>query len=200
MTSRTRALSAGLVLALLALAGACGEDGDDSSTPTSSSASETTAAETPPTSGDACVSQASADPVSGPAQSDFALLEDVRSAGHPCVDRVTFEFRADGQPVYQVGYEPGPIVQDGSGDPVAVEGNAFLVVRLAPASGFDSGTSTPSYEGPARVDPTGASFVTEVVRTGDFEGTLTWVVGLDQQRPFSVSRLQDPSRIYIDIG
>lgn len=200
MTSRTRALSAGLVVALTALVGACGEDGDASSTPTSSSASDTTAAETPPTSGAACVAQASADPVSGPAQSDFALLEDVRSAAHPCVDRVTFEFRAAGQPGYQVGYEPGPIVQDGSGDPVAVEGNAFLMVRLAPASGFDSGTSSPSYEGPARVEPTGANFITEVVRTGDFEGTLTWVVGVDEQRPFSVFRLQDTSRIYIDIG
>jgi hypothetical protein len=38
------------------------------------------------------------------------------------------------------------------------------------------------------------------VRTGDFEGVLTWVIGLDQQRPFSVFRLSNPSRVYIDIG
>jgi hypothetical protein len=189
-----------MLVAVVALVGACGEDGDDSSASTSTSATDTTASETSTTAVDPCVPQGSADPVSGPSQSDFALLEGVRSAGHPCVDRVTFEFRGTGQPGYQIGYEPGPAVQDGSGEPVAVEGSAFLVVRLSPASGFDSGTSTPSYEGPPRVEPNGANFVTEIVRTGDFEGTLTWVVGLDQQRPFSVFRLQDTSRIYIDIG
>ncbi len=202
MTHQARAAWLSLVIALVAVVGACGEDDDGSSSSASTTAASTTTATTaaPSSTGAACVPQGGTEPVSDPSLSDFALLAAVRSAGHPCTDRVVFEFRDGAQPGYQVGYEPGPIVQDGSGDPIPVEGGAFLVIRLQPASGFDSGTSTPSYDGPARVEPSGASFVTEVVRSGDFEGTLTWVVGLDQQRPFSVARLQDPARIYIDIG
>jgi hypothetical protein len=189
-----------VAVVLVVLTAACGDDDGGSSDASSTSAASTTTATTTPSSTAACISEPSTDPQTAPAQSEFALLEAVRSAGHACTDRVTFEFRGDGQPGYTVGYEPGPIVADGSGDPVAVEGSVYLVVRLQPASGFDSDTSMPTYDGPARVEPTGASFVTEVVRTGDFEGVLTWVIGLDQQRPFSVFRLSNPSRVYIDIG
>ncbi len=198
--ARTRWGSLLVVPALVVAGAACGEDSDGSSASSSTTASTTAPTATTPPSTAVCVSEPSAEPETAPSPSDFALLEAVRSAGHACIDRVTFEFRADGQPGYQVGYEPGPIVQDGSGDPVAVEGAAFLVVRLQPASGFDAGTGMPTYDGPGRIEPSGPNFITEVVRTGDFEGVLTWVIGLDQQRPFSVSRLDNPSRVYLDIG
>ena len=42
-----------------------------------------------------------------------------------------------------------------------------------------------TYTGPKRITPAGADHVREVVETGDFEGVLKWVIGLDAQRPFT---------------
>lgn len=131
---------------------------------------------------------------------EHALLTDVRVAGHPGFDRVVLELDADGSPGYRVSYVQPPIVQDGSGDPVAVAGAAFLQVHLAPASGFDAtGTEwEPTYTGPPRVSGD-TSLVTELVRTGDFEANLTWVIGLRRQVPFAVTVLSDPVRLVVDI-
>jgi hypothetical protein len=202
-TTVWRALSRrlALALALASALGACGDDdgGDDRST-SASTTSAPPASAAPPTAGDDCAFDGGTATVSSAAESDFALLTEVRAARQPCFDRVVLEFRDPGNPGYQVGYQPGPIVQDGSGEPVAVEGAAYLVIRVAPASGFDSGTGTPTYDGPGRVAPAGTAHVREVVRTGDFEGVLTWVVGLDEQRPFTVDTLGGPTRLVVDIG
>lgn len=63
-------------------------------------------------------------------------LTDVRAAGHPCRDRVVFEFepRSDeGHLGYQVEYREGPLREEGRGRVVPVDGEAYLVVRLSPA-------------------------------------------------------------------
>jgi hypothetical protein len=102
------------------------------------------------------------------------------------VDQVTFTFE-DGQlPGYDVAYIDPPVRQDGSGDEVEVEGGAFLSIRFAPASGVDLlDTLEPTYTGPDRVEGD-TEVVTEVVRTGDFEANLTWVVGVEGEVPFRV--------------
>lgn len=130
----------------------------------------------------------------------YALLTDVRVAGHDGFDRVVLEFDGPDMPSYQVGFVEPPIIQDGSGDEIAVAGEAFLELALTPASGVDSvGTEwVPVYEGPFRV--TGRTgVVTEVVRTGDFEAMLGWAVGLRARQPFAVSVLPDPWRLVVDI-
>ena len=40
--------------------------------------------------------------------------------------------------------------------------------------------------------PPRANHVTEIVETGDFEGVLTWVIGLDAKRPFTVEATGTP--------
>jgi hypothetical protein len=193
-----------VVTAAVALVAACG-DGDDGSGqagPTTTAAATTTAAPTTtaPAPTDVCDFDGTTDSVTGPAEGEFFQLTAVRAARQPCFDRVVLEFREPGRPGYSVGYQPGPIVMDGSGDPVAVEGAAFLVIRVDRASGFDAGANMPSYTGPARIAPSDTVQVREVVRTGDFEGVLAWVVGVDQQRPFIVQVLSDPTRLVVDIG
>ncbi len=37
------------------------------------------------------------------------------------------------------------------------------------------------------------------MRTGDFEGILSWVVGPDELGPFRVLRLSGPARIVVDV-
>ena len=106
-----------------------------------------------------------------------------------CTDAVTFTFDAlaADAPGYRVEYQPGPITQDASGEPVTVAGGAYLVVRFEPAYGFDFESGQDTYTGPSRVTAPGSFFVQEVVQTGDFEAVLSWVIGVDQQRPYTVT-------------
>ena len=71
---------------------------------------------------------------------------------HEGYDRVVFQFR-DGVPGYRVEYVDPPLHEDGSGNVVELDGNAFVVVRMEPASGFD--LSVPEgelvYTGPRRL-------------------------------------------------
>jgi hypothetical protein len=140
--------------------------------------------------------------VTAPAKIDeTALLERVAVAGHEGYDRIVFQFR-NGLPGYRVEYVEPPLREDGSGNLVRLDGDAFVVVRMEPASGFD--LSVPEgeliYTGPRRIAGSGTSILREVVRTGDFEAVLTWAVGLDGRVPFRVLTLDDPARIVVDFA
>lgn len=133
-----------------------------------------------------------------------ARLVDVRAAAHVGFDRVVLEL-ADADAIsWSVRYVGPPIRQRGSGDEVAVEGAAFLEVVLTPASAFlaPSGpgdtTVAPSYLGPDRLEVEGG-VVTEIVSTGENEQTLSWVIGLEQRRPFAAAQYESPTRIVIDV-
>jgi hypothetical protein len=132
----------------------------------------------------------------------LALLTDVRLGHHEGYDRIVFEFLPGSRPGYRVRYVQPPIVEDASGNPVDVAGEAFLSIRIEPASGFDlTGDLGEVYAGPTRIagSSAGTDAVVEVVRTGDFEGVLTWVAGLDERVPFRVMRLAGPPRIVVDV-
>ena len=170
------------------LAGCSGND-DQPSTP--STATETAASPLEGASTDTVV-------VSG-AIAETALLTDVRSARQEGYDRVVFEFE-NGVPGYEVGYVERPIVADGSGEEITVEGGAVLRVRMEPSLDADlTQESAPrTYTGPNRFAPDTA-VVVELVGTGGFEAVLTWAVGIDAERPFRVTTLSDPPRIVIDV-
>jgi len=117
---------------------------------------------------------------------------------HEGYDRVVFQFRDEGLPGYRVEYVQPPLIEDGSGDTVDVAGNAFVVVRMEPASGFDLNTGEGElvYKGPKRLPGTGV--VKEVARTGDFEAVLSWAIGLEAKVPFRVTTAASPSRLIVD--
>jgi hypothetical protein len=127
-----------------------------------------------------------------------ALLDRVAVGRHEGYDRVVFQFRDKGLPGYRIEYVQPPLKEDGSGDPVSVAGNAFVSVRMEPASGFDLNTGEGElvYKGPKRLP--GASVVKEVVRTGDFEAVLSWAIGLEGKVPFRVTTTESPSRLIVD--
>jgi hypothetical protein len=142
-------------------------------------------------------------PVSGPASgTGTALLRAVRLGAHAGYDRIVFEFRAGTRPGYRVRYVRPPIVEDASGRTVRVAGNAFLSIRMEPASGFDlTGSAGQTYTGPKRISGSaaGTSIVLELVETGDFEAVLNWVAGLETRAPFRVLALDGPPRIVVDV-
>jgi hypothetical protein len=136
----------------------------------------------------------------------LALLTDVRVGTHGCFERVVFELRpqegqAPGPLGYTVEYQPGPITEDGSGKALEVEGSAFLVVRLTAAGADLTKEDAPmTYTGPFVLDPAGTTRIRQVRRAGDFEGVVTWAIGLDKQRPFAVSTEEVPARLVVDVG
>jgi hypothetical protein len=95
-----------------------------------------------------------------------------------------------------VEYVDRPVVADGSGEAVTVAGDSVIRVRMISATGAGS------YGGPSRLDPNaayGTQLVEEMVRTGDFESQLTWVIGVRGKPTYDVVNLATPSRIVIDL-
>jgi len=127
-------------------------------------------------------------------------LTNVSFASVACASSVVFDLGPKGQvPGYRVSYEPASTakVEDASGKPVEIEGDAFLVVKLEPAmtAKIDGDQVTKTYTGPRRLP--GRDPITEVVKTGDFEGVVTWVIGLDRERPFLVTG--SDGQVFVDI-
>lgn len=138
-------------------------------------------------------------PVTSPGQASAVLLKKVLEVGDNCVDHVVFSItsKSGNPPGYRITYGTPPFTQDASGAPVAVRGSAFVVVRMEPAYGYDFENGRATYTGSKRIVPSNAKHVTEIVETGDFEGVLTWVIGLDSKRPFSVEATGDQLAVTI---
>ena len=130
-----------------------------------------------------------------------AALVAVRTGLGEGTQRIVFEFAGNTPPAWQVGYEPLPVLADPTGEPVALAGSVALVVRITPSStvNIGDGSFAPTYDGPRQLPVEGGSPAGELVLAGDFEGLLTWVVGLDARVPFAVDTLRSPSRLVIDL-
>jgi hypothetical protein len=195
------ACSAALLLA------ACGSSSEStsstttatSSTPAASSTSvgaTTTTPELPTTSLPCQPIPFPTTPVKSPATTTASLLTNAKELGDNCVDHVVFDFvpKGTGLPGYTITYANGPFTGDGSGAPIDVPGNAFISVRIAPGYGYDFVNGKPTYVGSKSVRVSNANHVQSIVETGDFEGVLNWVIGLDTKRPFSVQATATPRR------
>jgi hypothetical protein len=133
-----------------------------------------------------------------------SLLTSVEVEGLPCSDRVVFGFRDNpGEPPgFYASYQPASTakIEDGSGRRIEVAGSSFIVVHLSNAATAEvSGDKvTPTYTGPRRIAADGTRFIREVVKTGDFENQVTWVIGLDSERPFAAH--SSGSQVVVDVG
>jgi hypothetical protein len=152
--------------------------------------------------GKTCLPGAETTAVQQPTPKGTAYLNGVSVGTAGCADRVTFTF-AGKLPGYHVEYLPAKQAQteDASGRHIPVAGSAFLVLRLADAQTARShadGSITQTYTGPRHVPATGAHHVRDVVKTGDFEAVVSWAIGLDGARPFTVR----PSgrSLVVDVG
>jgi hypothetical protein len=182
------------------LLGACGGSSRPSvsATPTTTVAADATTSTQPlPTTSLPCQPiPMPLTPVTGAPTTQPVLLTGVRTVSDSCVDHVVFDFAGThpDAPGYTVSYGSPPFAADASGAHIAVAGNAFITVRLAPAYGYDPATYVRTYNGKTRIAGSGAKYVTEIVQTGDFEGVVNWVIGLSEKRPFTVQATGAPSR------
>jgi hypothetical protein len=124
-----------------------------------------------------------------------ATLTDVRAAAHPGFDRVVFTLATEA-PGYHVEYVDRPAYTCGSGEALYLEGDAWLLVRLTPAQAHtDAGEPTVA-ERRRRFD---LPVLREAALTCDFEADVTWVLGLSSPGGYSVTELEGPSRLVVDM-
>jgi hypothetical protein len=118
----------------------------------------------------------------------------VRAAHHPGSDRVVFRFRGGLPASHQAGYVDR-LIADGSGNPVRIAGRAILQVRMANARSH-TGSGGPTV--PARAAYPLPNVMT-TVRSGDFEGVVTFGIGLAKRTTFHVSTRRNPARVVVDV-
>ena len=122
-------------------------------------------------------------------------IVDVRVGRHGSFDRVVWQF-AGTIPPYRVAYVPEPVHQCGSGQPVALAGNAALEVRFDSIEIFDNnGTGLVP---PGDFLPNFLS-LRQTRRICAFEGQATWALGIADPQPFRVIELDNPARLVVDI-
>ncbi|GAA3135866.1 hypothetical protein GCM10010466_28300 [Planomonospora alba] len=124
------------------------------------------------------------------------LVTGVRFAEHPGFDRVVIDF-AGTLPGYTVDWVPA-LVQDGSGDPIDVEGGAYLQVTLTPANAHTEAGEPTLKGGP--VFQAGLGNVRSVVKTGDFEAVVGVGVVLERKAAFRVIEQKRPDRLVVDVA
>lgn len=125
---------------------------------------------------------------------DAAELYNVTAACHSTYDRFVISARY-ATPGYDVRYVPR-IVADPSGNPVQLLGAKRIRVSFNLAAGHDNrgrnlltNTLTPRCPN-----------LLQVKKAGDFEGTVTFALGLCHTAGFRVFRLTNPTRTVIDVA
>jgi hypothetical protein len=174
-------------LALLLLAGAC--SGSDSGGHARAAAPI-----------DSQQAQASTAPVerarSGRPVTVTGVVAGEQSEGAARYDRVVFQF-ADSAAGYRVAYTDGPVRRCGSGEAVALQGTAVLLVRLTPAQAHNADGRPMLVQ---REMAPGLTVVKDVKLICDFEGHAEWALGLASRQGFRVSELTAPPRLVIDVA
>ncbi len=122
-------------------------------------------------------------------------LRAVREARHEGFDRVVFEFEGPQGPGYHLEYVDTPVRHCASGNEVEVAGQGWLQVRLTPAQAHEGGQVTVA----ERERKPGLPLLQELEITCDFEGDVTWVLGLTRSNPYRVMELHDPARLVVDM-
>lgn len=129
-----------------------------------------------------------------------AILRSVRTAEHPEFDRVVFDFGGGAIPGYHIEYIDRPVIQCGSGEPIAVAGDGWLRVRLEPARAHEFRDDTLAVVTVTeRNRPLTLPNLRQLVLTCDFEAQVEWVLGLESPTHYRVMELQAPSRLVVDV-
>jgi hypothetical protein len=190
---------AGLVIIAAALAGCssshpAGTSGAAGSpAPASSSATPQTADTLSPAS-----QQAAGPPVaSGACRQPGTYLTAVRTGQHAGYDRVVFQFSGGLSAVTAEWAEA--VYADPKGTKISLPGRSYLHVVFRGATGYCPQPAHRTWTGPSVLTPHHPQLLA-VKAAGDFEGYLSFGLGLAAQGPYHVSSLTGPDRVVIDVS
>ena len=112
---------------------------------------------------------------------------------HPTYDRVVFHFSSR-TPGYSVRYVSA-VTADPSGQRVRLAGNAFLAVTMQSVASAQAGKpAAPQGRQHPRVP-----VLREVAGAGDFEGHVSFGLGLSGKTGFRAFTLSNPDRLVVDV-
>jgi hypothetical protein len=126
---------------------------------------------------------------------NFPRFEEVELESEDGVDRITFLFDPDDgapdrPPLHFLTFTD-ELITEGEGAPVEARGEYFAVISFQ-AVGVDLSGSKPVevYTGPKRFRP-GYETLLDVVHLGDFEGQVSWGLGLSRRACVRIDGQQD---------
>ena len=133
-------------------------------------------------------------PKTAPGSGGQAELFALAVGCHSTYDRFVVRERF-ATPGYDVRYV-AQIVADGSGNPVSLEGARRIRVVIRQARGHTQGGTSllPAVRTPHCPN------LRQVKTTGDFEGVVSFGLGLRRKTGFRVFRLTGPARIVVDVA
>ena len=120
-------------------------------------------------------------------------LRSVQADERDGYDRVVFTFEGP-MPGYRVRYVPQ--VTGAGGRRVPLRGTAFLEVAFEPARARDP-DGTPTF--PAATITPSSPELRQVRFAGDFEGQVSFGLGVAGRGGFRVSELRNPTRVAVDV-
>jgi hypothetical protein len=198
-------LVAACLLAAVAATGCTDGSGEPSATPSSTAATttrggptDTTGPGTATTAAPRWTTATKAGTNNPKVPEDMPMLTAIRTGSHDGYDRVVLQFRND-LPSWRVGYVDQ--VPSESGATVPLEGAASLFVQVDPAWAHDLDTPpyAATYTGPRTLTPRYPT-LRQVRLVDEFEGHLTFGVGLQRRAGFRVLELRGPPRLAIDVA
>ncbi|WP_257161270.1 AMIN-like domain-containing (lipo)protein [Corynebacterium cystitidis] len=203
MKHKTLALISLPLVTGVVLAGCSSSDDSPATNPhpastTLKEAEEPTATETTDPNGEVMLGAASTKPSSFMSPNPGKLvITDVRVGEHNGFDRAVFEFTGTGTPGFHAGYTDQPL-QQASGLPIEVAGNtAFEIMIHGTPMHLGDWDSPLIQTGPMDLQ---AGHIKGITHGGVFEADTQYFVGLDKQRPYSVTLLENPTRVVVDFA
>jgi hypothetical protein len=112
---------------------------------------------------------------------------------HDTFDRVVFRFSSRA-PGYNVNYVPD-VTADPSDEPIPLEGNAFMVVAMHSVASEQVGAPAAPQDRQTPRFPE----LRELAGAGDFEGVVSFGLGLTAASGFRVFTLTNPDRLVVDV-
>lgn len=135
---------------------------------------------------------------SADAASKTATVTNLRTGGHSGYDRVVIDYKGK-TPTIKLKFVSN-LYSCGSGNKLTLPGNKILQIDLTPAQAHKNNGNN-AYVGPGRTSTSSVNLTTiKGVRMAcDFEGHVTFGIGVKGAKGATAATLSDPKRIYVDI-
>lgn len=123
---------------------------------------------------------------------------DVRSAVHDGFERIVIEHAGTGIPSHMAQYTEEP-AQPGSGEPIDTGDAAYLEVIASGTASVEDIDEDQMLDNGEEITAVETQATGTVVSFAPWEATSNYFIGLDEQRPYAVTVIDDPVRIVVDV-